>query len=127
MNKSRTGSHILAGLVLLQVGSIPQALDSPPMLALATHALLCYIAFAILLFWYAARNPQPLWFRPCFWTHANLLTLVLLAASTGAAWQAGYRQFCITVAAVALVGSLAHLYRRNTRRWNRMRELQPPE
>jgi hypothetical protein len=97
------------------------------MLALATQALLCYIAFAILLFWYAARNPQPLWFRPCFWTHANLLTLVLLAASTGAAWQAGYRQFCITVAAVALVGSLAHLYRRNIRRWNRIRELQPPE
>jgi len=30
-----------------------------------------------------------------FWTYANLLTLVLLAVSTGAAWQAGYRQFCI--------------------------------
>jgi hypothetical protein len=127
MNKSRTGSHILAGLVLLQTGSIPQALDSPPMLTLATYALLCYIALASLLFWHAARNPQPLWFRPRFWTYANLLTFVLLAASTGAAWQAGYGQFWIIAAAVALVGSLAHLYRRNIRRWNRIRELQPPE
>ena len=127
MNKSRTGFHILAGLVLLQVGSIPQVLDSPPMLTLATNGLLCYVAFAVFLFWYAARNPQPLWFRPRFWTHVNLLTFVLLAASTAAAWQAGYRQFCITVAAVTLVASLAHLYRRNTRRWNRIREMQPPE
>jgi len=116
MNKSRSGTHLLGGLVALQVCSLPELVDSARMLRFATHALLGYIAFGVVLLWFAARNTRRLGFRLRFWTLANFATLILLGIATWAAWQANYRAFEVTAAAVALAGALVHLYRRNARK-----------
>lgn len=116
MNKSRNGSYVLGGLVALQVCSMPELVNSDRMLRFATHALLGYIVFAVVLLWFAARNTRRLGCRPRFWTLANFATLILLGIATWAAWQANYRGFEVTAAAVALIGALVHLYRRNARK-----------
>jgi len=116
MNKSRSGTHILGGLVALQVCSLPELVDSARMLRFATHALLGYIVFAVVLLWFAARNTRCLGFRPRFWTLANFATLILLGIATWTAWQANYRGFEVTAAVVAFVGALVHLYHRNARK-----------
>lgn len=116
MNKSRNGTYILGGLVALQVCSMPGLVHSHQMLRFATHGLLGYIAFAVVLLWFAARNTRPLGSRPRFWTLANFATLILLGVATWAAWKANYCRFEVTVASALLFGALVHLYRRNARK-----------
>jgi len=116
LKKSRNGTYILGGLVALQVCSMPGLVHSDQMLRFATHGLLGYIAFALVLLWFAARNTRPLGFRPRFWTLANFATFILLGVATWAAWQANYRKFEVAVASALLFGALVRLYRRNARK-----------
>lgn len=113
MNKSRNGSYVLGGLVALQVCSMPEFVNSERMLRFATHALLGYVVFAVVLLLFAARSARPLWLRPRFWTRTNLATLILLGFATWAAWQSNYRPLEVTAAAAALAGALVHLFRCN--------------
>lgn len=116
MNKNRTATCVLAYLVVLQVGSMPEFVDSISTLRFATLALLGYITFALVLLWFAARSARPLGFRPRFWTLANLATFVLLAIATWSAWQTNCRRVEITIGAATLVVALVHLHRRNVRK-----------
>ncbi|MBE0541924.1 MAG: hypothetical protein IH623_11100 [Verrucomicrobia bacterium] len=126
MNKSRNGSYVLGGLVALQVCSLPALVDSDRMLRFATHALLGYVAFAVVLLLFAARSARPLGFRPRFWTLANLATLILLGIAMWAAWDSNYRPLEVTTAAAALVGALIHLFRCNARKPDCVQQSHPP-
>lgn len=126
MNKSRNGSYVLGGLVALQVCSLPELVNSDRMLRIATHALLGYVAFGLVLLLFAARSARPHGFRPRFWTLANLATLILLGIATWAAWQASYRPLEVTTAAAALAGALVHLFRCNVRTQHCVQQSHPP-
>ncbi len=126
MNKSRNGSYVLGGLVALQVCSLPALVDSDRMLRFATHALLGYVAFAVVLLLFAGRSARPVGFRPRFWTLANLATLILLGIATWAAWDSNCRPLEVTAAAAALAGALVHLFRCNVRAQNCVQQPHPP-
>lgn len=126
MNKSRNGSYVLGGLVALQVCSLPELVDSDRMLRFATHALLGYVAFTVVLLLFSARCARPHGFRSRFWTRANLATLILLGIATWAAWQSNYRPLEVTTAAAALAGALVHLFRRNARKPDCVQQSHPP-
>ncbi len=116
MNKNRTGTCVLVYLVAMQVGSTPQLVDSEQMLRCATLALLAYIAFAIILLWFAARSARALNCRPRLCTLANLATCVLLAIATWTAWQTHCLRVEVAIAAAALVAALAYLHWCNIRK-----------
>jgi hypothetical protein len=126
MNKSRSGTHLLGGLVALQVCSLPEFVHSDQMLRFATYALLGYVAFAVALLLFAARSARPLGFRPRFWTLANLATLILLGIATWTAWRTNYCQLEVTAAATALAGALVHLFRCNARKPDCVQQSHPP-
>ena len=110
MKKNRTGTCVLAYLVAMQVCSMPEVVDSPPMLRLATFALLAYIAFAVMLVWFAARNARASISRPRFWTLANLATFVLLSIAIWTAWRTNCRRLEMAIAAATLIAALAQLH-----------------
>lgn len=116
MNKNRTGTCVLVCLVAMQVGSMPQLVDSEQMLRCATLALLAYSVFASILLWFAARNARALNRRPRLWTLANLATFVLLAITSWTAWRTNCRPVEITTAAFALATALVHLHWCNVRK-----------
>ena len=118
MNKSRNGSYVLGGLVALQVCSLPALVDSDRMLRFATHALLGYVAFAVVLLLFAGRSARPVGFRSggqldCglgsgWWPEWPTRDLTALAIGLGAAFMLfGLKWGIIRTLAICAAAGLA--------------------